>query len=374
MNTVKIDFFDEFKCIGGKCPHTCCANWKILIDDNTKSNYLKADSTLSILGHLCSKTDRYGNSEMRKLNGRCLFLTHDGLCQFECKQRKDLMPDVCKIYPRQILKLSNYTECTLELSCFKAAQIFVSNLKRHSFISSERFETTSYKINNNDPDFLEFLLKDRDLILDYLWTDTDIDNKFMSIYVSTYEKHKLLMRDRLVDAYSINSFNIEGFSSSFNNDGFAFFPISFLNGIIYDRLSYPDIKKRNPVVYELVSNYKSIFGSLYEKDADAFFNKKLEELCNKNEDFKPLFTSYFSYLIQQTYINSYEYYYLIGPILLSILHTEFLMLFILVANISNIYQDKDGYAHIICSLEKALRHSPSFNKYLINLIRKDFLQ
>ena len=35
MQYFGIQFFNQFKCVQGDCPQTCCKGWQILIDANT---------------------------------------------------------------------------------------------------------------------------------------------------------------------------------------------------------------------------------------------------------------------------------------------------------------------------------------------------
>ena len=27
------DYFEQFRCLAGACPHTCCAKWEVVIDE-----------------------------------------------------------------------------------------------------------------------------------------------------------------------------------------------------------------------------------------------------------------------------------------------------------------------------------------------------
>ena len=29
------DYFEQFRCLAGDCPHTCCAKWEVVIDEDT---------------------------------------------------------------------------------------------------------------------------------------------------------------------------------------------------------------------------------------------------------------------------------------------------------------------------------------------------
>ena len=33
------DYFDEFSCLAGACPHSCCIGWEVVIDEDTAWRY-----------------------------------------------------------------------------------------------------------------------------------------------------------------------------------------------------------------------------------------------------------------------------------------------------------------------------------------------
>ena len=64
--SVKINYYDTFKCTADKCSLTCCQEWRIAVDEDTEKNWvghqIKADATnkaLSICG--CLKKEDTGS-------------------------------------------------------------------------------------------------------------------------------------------------------------------------------------------------------------------------------------------------------------------------------------------------------------------------
>ena len=41
MQYTVLHYYKEFTCTAGKCPDTCCAGWKIMIDKNSLRKYKK---------------------------------------------------------------------------------------------------------------------------------------------------------------------------------------------------------------------------------------------------------------------------------------------------------------------------------------------
>ena len=38
---IRPDYYDEFSCIAGQCPITCCQEWKIAVDADTNRRWKK---------------------------------------------------------------------------------------------------------------------------------------------------------------------------------------------------------------------------------------------------------------------------------------------------------------------------------------------
>lgn len=30
------DYFDDFSCLAGACPHSCCMEWEVVLDEDTR--------------------------------------------------------------------------------------------------------------------------------------------------------------------------------------------------------------------------------------------------------------------------------------------------------------------------------------------------
>ena len=39
MKYIKPDYYDDFQCIAGACPATCCAGWQVVVDDESLERY-----------------------------------------------------------------------------------------------------------------------------------------------------------------------------------------------------------------------------------------------------------------------------------------------------------------------------------------------
>ncbi len=399
MKTYMIDFYDKFKCIASECPYTCCKGWGLLVDDETYADMRKEKGLLGLRLRLFTRVDAENGAILRTVCGRCPFLEKDGLCQLQKTGRKELVADVCNLYPRRSITYGDICEVTLELSCVHAAGLFLKEIKRHSFVErriEEKEELCSgealrikpyYAVMNDAPDFLSYLMADREDILDYLWRDADgkeeyepaLFEKMRTVLDYAYVRQNYLARDEFVRAKTVKLpvgqqelqkwQQMGEFWRNGDEETGPVLPLAMLNELIYGRLSYTCTPKRNPAMYGLITTYKKIFGKLYEQEAEDFWKERWKELCFERPDMPRIVLAYYSYLLQQTYCCAYETYYLIGPVILASVSTEFFMLLLVTACLDGQAMEEAELASMIAGMERAIRHSKAFERETLNLFR-----
>lgn len=107
----KLSHYDKFKCTADKCEITCCQEWKISVDNDTKSKWQK----MNMQDNICIKDDDYviRLDEHRK----CPYLSKNKLCSLVINYGEDMIPHTCDIFPRQIHEFHNRTEYALVSCC-----------------------------------------------------------------------------------------------------------------------------------------------------------------------------------------------------------------------------------------------------------------
>lgn len=104
--------FKEFKCIGDKCPITCCMEWKIAVDDDTYSRWKKTPSfKVSVARRDGMRVIALNNEHM------CPYLCQSGLCSLVLKYGDEMLSSTCNIFPRQINDYGDYCEKTVDICC-----------------------------------------------------------------------------------------------------------------------------------------------------------------------------------------------------------------------------------------------------------------
>lgn len=348
------------------------------MDAKTYENYLKEPGLKGLLlTAMTTKHPVYGHL-MRKLVGKCPFQNREHLCSHQCQGRMDLMPDICILYPRLSVSYGDYQEVTLELSCIRVAELFLENLGRLDYKAGAEEIPVFWTEENDDQEFLQFLLEDRNQILDYLWNEEksyfyeNLILKMDSIYRYVYEEYMHILSGEFEEARKLKILAADISSDGHTKSRKTFYPVSMLNEILYEWFDGSVRSLENMRFHQLFTEYKKQFGKLYEKDADAYYERQMKRLLKKYPEYGKIFYSYYSYLLQETYLRGYGDYYIIKSILMSNLFTQYLMLFFLVNE--NSKKTNFDLPILIMTVEKALRHNESLEELMLKKIREKFIR
>lgn len=132
---IEPDFYNDFHCIAGQCSFTCCKEWKIAVDPETKKRWRKRSVPEMILEsgrvpeHACrSSLDKAQLSQfvMKKDGGeiiellpnmRCPFLEDTELCRLVLDYGEKCLSETCHVFPRETHEFADRTERTLVSCC-----------------------------------------------------------------------------------------------------------------------------------------------------------------------------------------------------------------------------------------------------------------
>ena len=382
MNTVALDIVKKFHCTNKECPYNCCHGWKIPVDDETYSNFLNEKGFSGCLKRffITGIDDHF----IRKVFSRCPFLTKEKLCSFELNGRQDLMALICREYPKEPVLYSDYEEVTLELSCYEAARLFIENPGRMEF-SNYEYMTPFWIVENDDKEFLDFLIKDREKILDFLWKeDKPFADIIYDLYYYVYREHSIIVRNKLSELTNIK---IEDDNTVIDDaeflkeqakldkkTGYAFFSIKMMDRMIINHVNYGNLSIREPEFYKILKHYDKLFGDRNVNSLDSYFDCEMKKMISENPSLLLKYRSYFSYNINQLYLKSYETYFILRQFLFAILYTEFLMIFDLAETVNKKRPlTKEEEARILMYTEHGVRHNPTLTENLFTIIRQEFL-
>ena len=176
MQITKPTFCNEFSCIAGSCPDTCCAGWQIMIDQNSLKKYRHCKG--SFRNRLLNDID-WKEHSFRHYQKRCAFLNEDNLCDIYSEAGKDMLCDTCRKYPRHIEEFEGLRELSLSLSCPEAARIFLSHKEKITFRTVEK-ETPEETYDDFDYFLFTALMDTRDYLFSVI-QDRSVPCAFIAV-------------------------------------------------------------------------------------------------------------------------------------------------------------------------------------------------
>ena len=203
MKTRAISFYEQFHCLAGACPRTCCRGWQIPVDDATNDAYNKERG---LRGRMLRHHIKQGETRViRSVLFRCPFENSDHLCQHQVNGDVHLMPLVCRVYPRHSVAYGPFTEVTFEASCPVIAGILTKQRTRLDFKDLAHEVDPVWTMENEDPSFLEFLQSDRDTILDFLWAkERPLYEQMQAIYAYARHENDWISRNRMEELPNVH--------------------------------------------------------------------------------------------------------------------------------------------------------------------------
>ena len=123
MRIIKPSYYDQFQCIAGDCPDSCCQEWDVQVDEAAARRYLSLPGTLGDQLREKLKQDENGEYSLEITNRRCPMWRHDGLCQIQAELGEEGLCHVCREFPRLRHDYGDFLELGLELSCPEAARL-----------------------------------------------------------------------------------------------------------------------------------------------------------------------------------------------------------------------------------------------------------
>lgn len=217
MNGIlKIDYYDNFKCIADKCEMNCCeGNWRIYIDKKTFKKYkeLKSDIGKDICSHISyvdrNDYDRYGKIDLN-CNGGCSLKDKDGLCIVHKNLGEDYLSNVCRSYPRNVKKINENIEYGLFSSCPEVCRVGIIRDSKITFdYKEEKFKNKDFtnKNFNYNNYYFDMFWNIRSFIIEILQFDKmSLNNKLIAVgiilnNINKYEKDNKDINE-LINLYS----------------------------------------------------------------------------------------------------------------------------------------------------------------------------
>ncbi len=364
MKVLSPFYFDEFSCIGGKCPETCCAGWKIIIDSETYKKYQQVDGEFGRkLVNSISVNDKGENIFIlnRENNEACPFLNTNLLCDIFLNIGEEQLCKTCKIYPRSMKKYGDIFEQDLTLSCPEVARILVNYDESIEFCFSECVEETYIEDEIDDEVLFNSLIAGRGLSVDL------IQIKEIPIWKRLYLC--LTIADKLQKCIDKNEINM--IQKSLEH----FYQDSYLIDYLQALEEFPDNNKLKLIQYESLLKIMQEIGfknrtfSNYLNETVEFFschdstymlnfiNEKMEAFNQFYKDKEHVYENYSVYHMFHYYMSSYKKRDPYKNIVMMIEWYSILKLFAVIRWFNNGYQfSEEEQCEIFYSYSRTIEH------------------
>lgn len=161
MKYIIPDYYKKFSCIGRLCPDTCCAGWKIVIDEKSKKKYRREKG---FFGNRLNNEINWKEGVFQQYEGRCAFLNDENLCDIYTEIGKDKLCKTCRLYPRHIEEFESLREISLSLSCPVVAKLVLEKEEPVKFLYKE-LEKEEEEYENFDYLLFTKLMDTREVLL-----------------------------------------------------------------------------------------------------------------------------------------------------------------------------------------------------------------
>ncbi len=138
------DYFPDFRCKMGSCRAACCQGWPISVPMETYFTLLGLDCPPDLRSRLdvgLRMVDHPTKEEYARFNprwdGDCPMRMEDGRCSLHAQLGEDVLPEVCRLYPRGIRHGVNdheFPECSCANSCEATLELFLNRKEPLNFL------------------------------------------------------------------------------------------------------------------------------------------------------------------------------------------------------------------------------------------------
>ena len=122
------DYFENFKCLAGACPHSCCIGWEVVLDEDSVALYKGVEGPLGEKLRAAMTVDAEGDVCFPLNGGRCPFLDEENLCEIHRQLGQEATSVTCREHPRFTEDFGAFREITLCASCPAAQATIAANL------------------------------------------------------------------------------------------------------------------------------------------------------------------------------------------------------------------------------------------------------
>ena len=194
-------YFEDFKCIGGCCPESCCDGWEVQWRKVELDKLRETDASSDLKGFIDTAFEETDEEDLYKVSmvsdevlgeqgevlnviKRCPFHNKEtGLCDIQKELGEEYLGVVCKSYPRRYFTCNNVILRTCTTSCPAVLNLLFSDdravtpLLTPARDVAEASKTVSIKMDGDETFNTYPILKYRFELLDFFWDLMCINNR-----------------------------------------------------------------------------------------------------------------------------------------------------------------------------------------------------
>lgn len=121
------DYYHEFRCLAGACPHSCCEKWEVVLDEESVARYSGVEGALGEKLRAAMTVDEDGDTCFALHGGRCPFLDEENLCEIHRCMGEEATSITCREHPRFTEDYGAFCEITLSASCPEANRLLLGS-------------------------------------------------------------------------------------------------------------------------------------------------------------------------------------------------------------------------------------------------------
>jgi lysine-N-methylase len=182
------DYFENFKCLAGACPHSCCIGWEVVLDEDSVALYKGVEGPLGEKLRASMTVDAEGDVCFPLNGGRCPFLDDENLCEIHRQWGAEATSITCQEHPRFTEDYGSFREVTLSASCPAANALLLGSEEKLAFFEAE----TDEPAEEGDA-WLEYLLPLRSGMLELLTDRSRPLKARMRAFLSLAEEAQMLL-------------------------------------------------------------------------------------------------------------------------------------------------------------------------------------
>ena len=182
MKITKPAYYQQFRCIAGGCPDSCCKEWDVQVDEVAAAYYRSITGPLGDrLRQVLAGTE--DGTVMVIEDGRCPMWRQDGLCRIQAELGEEALCQVCRDFPRLRHDYGDFQEWGLELSCPEAARLILSDRKAAQVTE----EISGGEPAEYDEEAMEILLQSRETALAILRSPLPLPQRLALLLLFGYQ-------------------------------------------------------------------------------------------------------------------------------------------------------------------------------------------